>query len=54
MFGGELKLDDWNTSFPEMRKEADFGGLQKHQTAADLASSTTCGTSDSVDIVSGL
>lgn len=54
MFGGELELHDGDTSFLQMGEEPNFGRLQEHQTAADLASSTTSGTSDTVNVVSGL
>lgn len=50
---GEVKLDDGNASFLEVLEEAHFGGLQEHQTAT-LAFLATCGTTDTVNVVTGV
>lgn len=50
---GEVELDDRNTGFLEVLQEADFRRLEEHQTAS-LALFASSGTTDSVDVVSGV
>jgi len=49
----KLKLDKWDLRFLEVAKEANLVGLQEHQTLA-LAVSTSCGTTNTVNVVSGV
>ena len=51
--GGEVELDDRNARFLEVLEEAHFGGLQEQKTAA-LAFLTTSGTTDTVNVVTGV
>jgi hypothetical protein len=51
--GWELELNDGHASLLQMLQEADLGGLEEHQTAT-LAIGTTGGTSDTVNVVTGI
>ena len=53
LLGRKLELDKWDLCFLEVAKEADLVGLQEHQTLA-LAVGTSCGTTDTVNVVSGV
>jgi len=51
LLGRKLELDKRDLSFLEVAKEAYLVGLQEHQTLA-LAVCTSCGTTDTVNVVS--
>ena len=53
LLGRKLELDKWDLCFLEVAKEANLVGLQEHQTFA-LAVCTSCGTTDTVNVVSGV
>ena len=53
LLGGKLELDKRDLCFLEVAKEADLVGLQEHQTLT-LAVRTSCGTTDTVNVVSGV
>jgi hypothetical protein len=53
LLGWEVELHDWYSGFFEVLEEPNFRRLQEHQTAAPAIGSTG-GTSDSVDVVSGV
>lgn len=50
---GELELNDGDTRLLEVLQEANLGRLQEHQTAT-LAIGTTSGTTDTVNVVTGV
>jgi hypothetical protein len=53
LLGRKFKLDKWDLRFLEVAKEANLVRLQEHQTLA-LAVSTSCGTTNTVNVVSGV
>jgi hypothetical protein len=53
LLGRKLELNEWDLRFLEVAKEANLVGLQEHQTFA-LAVCTSCGTTDTVNVVSGV
>jgi hypothetical protein len=53
LLGWEVELHDWYSGFFEVLQEPNFRRLQEHQAAA-FAIGSTGGTSDSVDVVSGV